>query len=105
MVENGVTDYSFNDLSNDVEMALVEAMINLIDMCAGTTPEKLIKMFQGMAGEDKAERFAQLLELGLLNRCFVHLTNIYVKDKSKFLMVWYCNLLRLNKVNSVKIWC
>jgi len=87
LVENGVTDYSFNDLSNDVEMALVEAMINLIDMCSGTTPEKLIKMFQGMAGEDKAERFAQLLELGLFNRCFVHLTNIYVKDKSKFLMV------------------
>jgi len=87
LVEHGVTDYSFNDLSNDVEMALVEAMINLIDMCSGTTPEKLIKMFQGMAGEDKAERFAQLLELGLLNRCFVHLTNIYAKDKSKFLMV------------------
>ena len=87
MVENGVTDYSFNDLSSDVEMALVESTINSIDMCSGMTPESLIKLFKGMAGEDKAEGFVKILELGLFNRCFVYLTNIYVKDKSKFLMV------------------
>ena len=79
---------NFSPLCSDVEMALVESTINSIDMCSGMTPESLIKLFKGMAGgEDKAEGFIKILELGLFNRCFVYLTNIYVKDKSKFLMV------------------
>ena len=89
MLENGITDYSFNDLSSDVEMALVESMINIIDICSDMTPESLIKFLKNLwPGEDnKDDQLAKLIESGFVNRCFVHLTNIYVQDKSKFLMI------------------
>ena len=83
-----MTDYSFNDLSSDVEMALVESMTNIIDICSYMTPESLYKLLkEALANEDKVVGFKKIVESGIYNRSFVYLTHIYVKDKSKFLMV------------------
>ena len=72
-------------------MALVESMINVIDICSHMTPESLIDLLKKgvWSGQDnKADNVLKLFESsGFVNRSFVHLTNIYVKDKAKFLIV------------------
>ena len=85
LVENGVTDYSWTDFQSDFVSTILEQMIAVLGM-TGFKPKTFINTFMKMAGEEKAEGFKKVLEMGLFNPGFLMLTSLYVKNKENFLM-------------------
>ena len=86
MVEYGVSDYEWSRFSLDIEMAIVERMLLVINMCNNIKPQPLFKLLAATVGDEKVNQFEKLIESGVMNKPFLLLTSLYVNDKDNFLM-------------------
>ena len=85
MVEHGVTDYDWHKFLHDLEMALVELAIITIDLCNTMKPETFMLTMCKISKEEKAEGMKKIFEeTGWMNKAFLILTSLYVKDKDNF---------------------
>ena len=87
LVENGVKDYSLAEFFDDLEMAAVEYLVNILNTLNMSKPETFINLFRKMCGEEKAEGMMKVFKQGLFCKSFLILTSMYVKDKDNFLLV------------------
>ena len=87
LVENGVTDYDWSKFSLDMEKALVENVLVIINLCHQMKPKTFMKMMTTISGEEKADHMAEIFEkTGWMNKAILLLTCLYVKDKETFLV-------------------
>ena len=81
----GVTDYTFGDLKNDFIIGCFENLTKLMMDFSERTPEKMMKMFKGMMGEEKFADLTKMLDSGIACSIFLFLTSLYLRDKDMFL--------------------
>ena len=86
LVRNGVKDYSLAEFFDDLEMAIVEYLVNMMNTIHMGKPETFMNLFRKMCGEEKAEGFMKVFKQGMFCKSFLILTCMYVKDKDNFLM-------------------
>ena len=81
----GVTDYTFDDLKNDFIIGCFENLTKLMMDFSERTPEKMMKLFKGMMGEEKFADLTKMLDSGIACSIFLFLTTLYLRDKDMFL--------------------
>ena len=65
----------------------MELAILTIDVCNMMKPETFMKIMYKISGEEKAEGMKKIFEdTGWLNKAFLILTCLYVRDKDNFLI-------------------
>ena len=72
MVEYGVSDYEWSRFSLDIEMAIVERMIFVINMCNNIKPQTIFKIVAAKLGDEKVNQFEKLIETGIMTRFGMH---------------------------------
>ena len=84
LVENGVTDYKWEELKKDVIIQLCEFCLKLIGDFAKMPPKKMMEMMKVFG--DKFAALLKLLDCGAFGWPLVVLTDIYLKNKEGFLI-------------------
>ena len=84
LVDNGVTDYSWETFKRDLIIEVVENVMKTTSDYNEYTKEKFEQMFRIFG--DKAEGFKLFLEGGVPATILLLATDIYLKDKDNFLI-------------------
>lgn len=81
--EHEVTDYSWVEFIDDVQMTLIAFISTLLRMMSSMSPKKLLSMVDGCGKNGK--ELCKLFENGVYGHSLVLATNIYIGDKASFM--------------------
>jgi len=83
LVQQGVTDYSFEDFKREVRIACLEMVVGLFGSFAKMKPDTFNKVIIDMG--EKGVEFLALFEKGIMLRGIVLVASIYIENKEGFL--------------------
>ena len=84
LVQNGVTDYKWEEFKKDVLIQLAEFCLKMVNDFAKMPPKKFMELMNVFG--DKFAAIEKLLECGAFGWPFMLLTEIYLKNKDGFLI-------------------
>ena len=84
LVENGVTDYEWEECKKDIIIQLCEFCLKLISDFAKMPPKKMVELMKVFG--DKFAAILKLLDGGAFGWPIMVLTDIYLKNKEGFLI-------------------